>query len=133
MSAPQRGQTPSRRRWGMTSPVWTPPRSIARRVAARMSRRTRSSSSSSRPPAGRRVVDHDAPGHADYTSLYLFALVRYPHRLALAVGLREPVADERVAQLTGSVGTADVGVGVVDVHDLTAQPALGDQGARGLD
>ena len=41
---PQRGQTPSRRRAGMTLPVWTPPPAIAERFAARIALRRRSSS-----------------------------------------------------------------------------------------
>ena len=48
---PQRGQCPPRPRWGIRSPVCTPPRLIALRVAARSARR-RASSSSSEQRAG---------------------------------------------------------------------------------
>jgi glutathione S-transferase len=43
------------------------------------------------------------------------------------------MADERVAQFTGCVRTADVGVGIVNVHDLAIEAVLGDQGTSGLD
>ena len=84
--------------------------------------------------ARRRVVDDDPTGHPEVQAEHgPIPGGLQPHRLAAAVGVEQPAADERVGDLARRVRAADVRVGVVDGDDLAVQRALGDQRAGSLD
>jgi hypothetical protein len=73
-------------------------------------------------PAGSVIgVDDDPARHAEMQSEDRAVIGLQPHELSPAVCARERVADERVGDLAWRVGTAHVGISIVDADDSPAE------------
>jgi hypothetical protein len=76
------------------------------------------------PPGAVVGVDQDPAGQPQVQPERRAVLGLEPHELPAAVGAGQGVAGERVRELAGGVGAADVGVAIVDRGDPPAERGL---------